>query len=84
MGLFYAYILRAREIVYQRINNIAIEILPLSYILIVLSVAGEFNNGPGWALYHPLSTSLKRLSSVGIGIFYMDFYSKYSIMSNTY
>ena len=34
--------LGAPEVVYPRVNNISILILPLSYILIILSVTGEF------------------------------------------
>ena len=40
----------APEVVYPRINNISIIILPLSYILIILPVTGESKNGTGWAL----------------------------------
>ena len=36
--------LGAPEVVYPRINNISILILPLSYILIILSVTGEFSH----------------------------------------
>ena len=60
--------LGAPEVVYPRINNISILILPLSYILIILSVTGEFSNGTGWTLYPPLSTSLMSLSPIGIDI----------------
>jgi len=65
---FMPIFLGAPEVVYPRINNISILILPLSYILIILSVTGEFNNGTGWTLYPPLSTSLISLSPIGIDI----------------
>eukprot|EP00397_Hematodinium_sp_SG-2012_P053775 GEMP01064425.1.p1 GENE.GEMP01064425.1~~GEMP01064425.1.p1 ORF type:complete len:308 (+),score=-93.10 GEMP01064425.1:305-1228(+) len=65
---FMPIFLGAPEVVYPRINNISILILPLSYILIILSVTGEFNNGTGWTLYPPLSTSLVSLSPIGIDI----------------
>ena len=65
---FMPIFLGAPEVVYPRVNNISILILPLSYILIILSVTGEFNNGTGWTLYPPLSTSLMSLSPIGIDI----------------
>ena len=68
---FMPIFLGAPEVVYPRINNISILILPLSYILIILSVTGEFSNGTqgtGWTLYPPLSTSLISLSPIGIDI----------------
>ena len=43
--------LGAPEVVYPRINNISILILPLSYFITILCVAGEFSNGTGWTLY---------------------------------
>jgi len=60
--------LGAPEVVYPRINNISILILPLSYFITILCVAGEFSNGTGWTLYPPLSTSLMSLSPIGIDI----------------
>merc|ERR1711862_369220 len=65
---FMPIFLGAPEVVYPRINNISILILPLSYILVILSVTGEFSNGTGWTLYPPLSTSLMSLSPIGIDI----------------
>merc|ERR1712074_179302 len=49
----FSIFLGAPEVVYPRINNISILILPLSYISIILSVTGEFSNGTGWTLYPP-------------------------------
>merc|ERR1712105_512396 len=65
---FIPVFLGAPEVVYPRINNISILILPLSNILVILSVTGEFSNGTGWTLYPPLSTSLVSLSPIGIDI----------------
>ena len=65
---FMPIFLGAPEVVYPRVNNISILILPLSYTLIILSVTGEFSNGTGWTLYPPLSTSLMSLSPIGIDI----------------
>lgn len=45
---FMPVFLGAPEVVYPRINNISILILPLSYFIIILCVAGEFSNGTGW------------------------------------
>merc|ERR1712114_164675 len=58
---FMPIFLGAPEVVYPRINNISI-------IILILSVTGEFNNGTGWTLYPPLSTSLVSLSPIGIDI----------------
>ena len=68
---FMPIFLGAPEVVYPRVNNISILILPLSYILIILSVTGEFSNGTqgtGWTLYPPLSTSLMSVSPVGVDV----------------
>ena len=65
---FMPIFLGAPEVLYPRINNISILILPLSYTLVVFCVAGEFSNGTGWTLNPPLSTSLMSLSSIGIDI----------------
>ena len=58
---FTPILLGAPEVVYPRINNIYIVILPFSYILIILSVTGEFNNGTSWtcalAIYLDMSPS---------------------------
>ena len=51
---FMPIFLGAPEVVYPRINNISILILPLSYILIILSVTGEFMG----ATYNPLTRSI--------------------------
>merc|ERR1711990_1339485 len=65
---FMPVFLGAPEVVYPRINNISILMLPLSYFMVILCVAGEFSNGTGWTLYPPLSTSLMSLSPIGIDI----------------
>ena len=65
---FMPVFLGAPEVVYPRINNISILILPLSYFIIILCVAGEFSNGTGWTLYPPLSTSLMSVSPVGVDV----------------
>ena len=65
---FVPIFLGAPEVVYPRVNNISILILPLSYILVMLSVTGEFGGGTGWTLYPPLSTSLMSVSPVGVDV----------------
>merc|ERR1711907_544605 len=45
-----------------RVNNLSIFILPISYLLVILSLCTEFGGGTGWTLYPPLSTSLMSLS----------------------
>merc|ERR1712182_2594 len=49
-------------VVYPRVNNLSILILPISYLLVILSLCTEFGGGTGWTLYPPLSTSLMSLS----------------------
>merc|ERR1711959_742550 len=50
------------EVVYPRVNNLSILIVPISYILVIFSILTEFGGGGGWTLYPPLSTSLMSLS----------------------
>ena len=50
------------EVVYPRVNNLSILIIPISYILVIFSILTEFGGGRGWTLYPPLSTSLMSLS----------------------
>merc|ERR1712093_236515 len=50
------------EVVYPRVNNLSILIIPISYILVIFSILTEFGGGGGWTLYPPLSTSLMSLS----------------------
>merc|ERR1711918_230841 len=49
-------------VVYPRVNNLSILILPVSYLLVILSLCTEFGGGTGWTLYPPLSTSMMSLS----------------------
>merc|ERR1711933_311283 len=44
------------EVVYPRVNNLSILIIPISYILVIFSILTEFGGGGGWTLYPPLST----------------------------
>merc|ERR1712022_99092 len=50
------------EVVYPRVNNLSILIIPISYILVIFSILTEFGGGGGWTLYPPLSISLMSLS----------------------
>merc|ERR1712202_114425 len=50
------------EVVYPRVNNLSILVIPISYIMVFYSVLSEFGGGGGWTLYPPLSTSLMSLS----------------------
>merc|ERR1711887_137810 len=50
------------EVVYPRVNNLSILVIPISYILVIFSILTEFGGGGGWTLYPPLSTSLMSLS----------------------
>jgi cytochrome c oxidase subunit 1 len=60
--------LGASEVIYPRINNIAVLILPVSFIIMMLSNICEYGSGVGWTLYPPLSTSLMTLTSVGMDL----------------
>ena len=55
------------EVVYPRVNNLSILIIPISYILVIFSILTEFGGGRGWTLYPPLSTSLMSLSPSSTG-----------------
>ena len=55
------------EVVYPRVNNLSILIIPISYIMIFFSIIIEFGSGRGWTLYPPLSTSLMSLSPSSTG-----------------
>merc|ERR1712093_698967 len=50
------------EVVYPRVNNLSILVIPVSYVLVIFSILTEFGGGGGWTLYPPLSTSLMSLS----------------------
>merc|ERR1712224_1173978 len=58
---FVPIFLGSAEVVYPRVNNLSILILPVSYLLVILSLC-VFGGGTGWTLYPPLSTSLMSLS----------------------
>ena len=74
MGNYFMPIfLGAPEVVYPRVNNISILILPLSYTLIILSVTGEFSNGTGWTLYPPLI----RCPAVKLKLFLRNYFVQY-------
>merc|ERR1712093_300992 len=59
---FLPIFLGSAEVVYPRVNNLSILILPVSYLLVILSLCTEFGGGTGWTLYPPLSTSMMSLS----------------------
>jgi heme/copper-type cytochrome/quinol oxidase subunit 1 len=60
--------LGASEVIYPRINNMSVLIIPSSYTIILLSMICEYGSGIGWTLYPPLSTSLMTLTSIGIDL----------------
>merc|ERR1712093_339472 len=64
---FVPIFLGSPEVVYPRVNNLSILIIPVSYIMVFYSVLSEFGGGGGWTLYPPLSTSLMSLSPSSTG-----------------
>jgi len=54
------------EVCYPRMNNGAFWLVPVSYIVMMMSVIVEHTMGPGWTMYPPLSTSIAALSPVGV------------------
>jgi len=62
--------LGASEVIYPRINNISILIIPLSYTILISTMICEYGSGCGigWTLYPPLSTSLLTLTNIGIDL----------------
>jgi heme/copper-type cytochrome/quinol oxidase subunit 1 len=67
-NIFMPVILGASEVVYPRVNNISVIIIPLSYTVILISMNTEFGTGTGWTLYPPLSTSLMSLSPIVLDV----------------
>ena len=55
---FSLLLIGAPEIVYPRINNISLLIIPLSFVVAAYSILGEFVGGCGWTMYPPLSTQV--------------------------
>ena len=60
--------LGAPEVIYPRLNNMSILIIPLSYTTLIWSMNSEYGSGIGWTFYPPLSTSTMNLSLVGIDL----------------
>jgi len=60
--------LGASEVIYPRINNMSIMIIPSSYTIMIASLFCEYGSGVGWTLYPPLSTSLMTLISIGLDL----------------
>jgi cytochrome c oxidase subunit 1 len=58
--------LAASEVIYPRMNNIAVLLLPISFIIMMVSLISEYGSGVGWTLYPPLSTCLIGISRVGM------------------
>ena len=54
------------EVPFPRINNLSYLILVFSISLIATYMVGQTNNGLGWVLYPPLSTSAMSLSSLSL------------------
>jgi heme/copper-type cytochrome/quinol oxidase subunit 1 len=54
------------EIIYPRINNISILIIPSTLLIMILSIVSEYTLGLGWTLYPPLSSGIDMLTSIGI------------------
>ena len=58
-GNYFAMLLiGAPEIVYPRINNISLLIIPVSFVVAAYSILGEYVGGSGWTMYPPLSSQL--------------------------
>merc|ERR1712037_972452 len=60
--------LGASEVVYPRINNMSVLIIPLAYTIIMLSMITEYGSGVGWTLYPPISTTNSMLTSISIDL----------------
>ena len=60
--------LGANEVIYPRINNIAVLLLPIQFIIMIFSMISEYGSAIGWTLYPPLSTSIMTLTSIGIDL----------------
>jgi cytochrome c oxidase subunit 1 len=74
MGSYGNYLLPiylgASEVIYPRINNMSVLIIPSSYTVIMLAMICEYGSGIGWTLYPPLSTSDMTLTSLGVDLIF--------------
>lgn len=59
----------ASEVLYPRINNVSVLIIPSVSKIMLSSMISEYGTGVGWTLYPPLSTSLMTLTNIGMDIF---------------
>jgi len=61
-------VLGISEVIYPRVNNLSILIVPLSFIFISTILWNEYILGLGWTLYPPLVSVLMIISPFGIDI----------------
>nr|QWQ50054.1 cytochrome c oxidase subunit I [Hepatozoon sp.]QWQ50060.1 cytochrome c oxidase subunit I [Hepatozoon sp.] len=67
-GNYYVPVLcGSSEVAFPRLNSISLLLLPVAFLLVLLSSLSEFGYGPGWTLYPPLSTTLS-LSPLAIDV----------------
>nr|QBJ27797.1 cytochrome oxidase subunit 1 [Goussia bayae] len=63
---FLPFYIGTNEVAFPRVNCLSLLLLPLSAIIVFVTVIAEFGAGTGWTFYPPLSTSLMALSPVSI------------------
>lgn len=56
------------ELIYPRINNLSMLLIPIASLYLIISMNGELTIGTGWTLYPPLSTCQLSLSSYGCSL----------------
>lgn len=60
--------LGASEVAFPRVNCVSLLLYPIAWVVISISLIGEFGSGVGWTLYPPLSTSLMSLSPTSVDL----------------
>ena len=53
--------LASSEVAFPRLNNISLMLVPISYLLLCISLLTEYGYGTGWTIYPPLSTKSQEL-----------------------
>lgn len=66
---FIPLMLGGPDLVFSRINNLSLWLLPSGFILLVISISVEGGSGTSWVLYPPLRTEGHYGSSVELRIF---------------
>ena len=56
------------DVAFPRLNNLALGMFCISYVILSLGMTSEFALGTGWTIYPTLSTSLTAFSAISIDV----------------